>query len=574
MKIEKFDPGLLSVLWLAETEAPNLEYGPFGTIMALGAGGENGPMLASVFVRCADPEVAGDIDAIGAWVSPSGGRLVTATLPVTHLSKLSDLDGVERIYPGEYLRPQLDQALAKTRVLNYRTANALTGAGVVIGVVDSGVDASHSAFAGRILRVWDQTLPGPGVREGTMGSELTGSGLPSSVDDRGHGTHVAGIAAGRHAEYGGVAPGATLLVVKTLRSTTQIAQGIQYIFRVARELGRPAVVNLSLSAHWDSHDGKDPLSEVIDRESGPGRIVCAAAGNDGNESIHARRTIEPAETVSIRLRVPPRAVHIVVLNGWYGGDGTLEFAVRSPSDAQTPWQAVITPDNPRRTYAVPGGQINVVTGGRRSENGDFAVRIELLAATVGHGVQAGVWQLLARNAGAQPRVLDAWVLDGVHQHVAFSGKSVDDSALIGAPGAAGRAITVGSYTTRVAWRDSEGTQQRIGLQPDSVSDFSSAGPLRGGNLKPDLVAPGAMIISARSAAADSDPHAQVGADCLIMQGTSMATPFVTGIVALLLEQNPRLSPEEAKAEFQKRCRVPGQPPGTYDPKWGYGFVTF
>jgi subtilisin family serine protease len=448
----------------------------------------------------------------------------------------------------------------------------LSGAGVVIGIVDSGIDASHPAFRGRIHSIWDQLLPGPGAREGAIGAVLSGANLQSSIDESGHGTHVAGIAAGKHVRYGGVAPDATLVIVKTRRSTAQVAEGLRYVFRVAAELGRPAVVNLSLGGHGDAHDGSDPLSKAIDEETGPGRIVCAAAGNDGKEGIHARRTIEPGSTVGIRFRVPPSSAHIVVLNGWYAGTAALEFALRSPSDVQTEWQGTIASGDPLRTYETPRTRVNLVTRDSNPSNGDRSVRAELLAERAGEGVTPGVWQMFVRNAGSESARLDVWITDGGGQYAGFSGTSVDDTCLIGTPGAAARAITVGSYTTRVEWQDAKGGVHRIGLALDDISDFSSCGPLRNGAEKPDLVAPGAMIVSSRSATADSDPYVQVGVDCLVMQGTSMATPFVTGITALLLQRNPRMTPEEVKAELKRRCQIPGKPAGAYDGRWGFGLV--
>jgi subtilisin family serine protease len=124
---------------------------------------------------------------------------------------------------------------------------------------------------------------GPGVAEGSYGLELSGASNESSKDTDGHGTHVAGIAAGAGAKYGGVAPKATLVIVKTDFQDAQIAEGIRYVFRVAGELGLPAVVNLSLGGHFDAHDGSDSLSQLINQESGPGRIVCCAAGNEGSD---------------------------------------------------------------------------------------------------------------------------------------------------------------------------------------------------------------------------------------------------------------------------------------------------
>lgn len=102
---------------------------------------------------------------------------------------------MHRIVPAHRLRLLMDVAGVKVGVRRFQDASGLTGEGVVVGVVDSGIEPAHPSFAGRILRIWDQTLAGRGVPEGRYGAELTGEALSLSRDTNGHGTHVAGIAA-------------------------------------------------------------------------------------------------------------------------------------------------------------------------------------------------------------------------------------------------------------------------------------------------------------------------------------------------------------------------------------------
>lgn len=94
----------------------------------------------------------------------------------------------------------------RVKLPEFENSTGLTGVGVVVGIIDSGIDPNHPEFQGRILSIWDQTLAGPGVAEGQYGWELTGNLLVASRDTDGHGTHVAGIAAGAGATFTGVAP--------------------------------------------------------------------------------------------------------------------------------------------------------------------------------------------------------------------------------------------------------------------------------------------------------------------------------------------------------------------------------
>jgi len=105
-----------------------------------------------------------------------------------------------------------------------------------------------------------------------------------------------------------------------------------------------------------------------------------------------------------------------------------------------------------------------------------------------------------------------------------------------------------------------------------ISDFSCEGPLRNGEQKPDVAAPGAMIVSALSADASYERSQKINDKFVVLAGTSMAAPFITGIIALLLQRNPLLKPEEIKNILHINSFVPGQPAGTFDPKWGFGLL--
>jgi subtilisin family serine protease len=409
------------------------------------------------------------------------------------------------------------------------------------------------------------------VSEGGYGIELTGTQLTTSRDEEGHGTHVAGIAAGADSTYGGVAPEADYVIVKSDLQDAHIADAIRYIFRVASELGRPAVVNLSLGGHADAHDGTDSLSQIIDAESGPGRIVCCAAGNEGNDNIHGQAIVSKGQMATMRFRVPDTLVGIAWLNAWYSGDNTFEVSVRSPGGFVTPFQGVISSGNPSREYSLPDAKIQVVTPGPDPVNGDHNFFVQIRNTVTNFPVKGGVWQLRVRNTSTTDGRVDVWTLDD-RSAVFFSGTSAQDSMKIGSPGAAKSAITVASYTTKAKWQDSSGTAQEVGLALDNISDFSSEGPLRNNAQKPDVAAPGAMIVSALSADSFPDPANRVNEKYVVMAGTSMATPFVAGLIALLLQRDPSIKPEVVKELLRENSLIPGKKPGTFDPKWGFGLI--
>ncbi len=530
------------------------------------------PARTVVFIYCdEDAQLDHLQEELGIQINQSTGTVRTAFLPMESLDPLSEEPAIHRIKPSRYLRPLMDVAPGKVNLPQFKTATGLSGKGVVIGVVDTGIDPNHPAFKGRILRTWDQTLPGSGVSEGGYGIELTGTQLTTSRDEEGHGTHVAGIAAGADSTYGGVAPEADYVIVKSDLQDAHIADAIRYIFRVASELGRPAVVNLSLGGHADAHDGTDSLSQIIDAESGPGRIVCCAAGNEGNDNIHGQATVSKGQMATMRFRVPDTLVGIAWLNAWYSGDNTFEVSVRSPGGFVTPFQGVISSGNPSREYSLPDAKIQVVTPGPDPVNGDHNFFVQIRNTVTNFPVKGGVWQLRVRNTSTTDGRVDVWTLDD-RSAVFFSGTSAQDSMKIGSPGAAKSAITVASYTTKAKWQDSSGTAQEVGLALDNISDFSSEGPLRNNAQKPDVAAPGAMIVSALSADSFPDPANRVNEKYVVMAGTSMATPFVAGLIALLLQRDPSIKPEVVKELLRENSLIPGKKPGTFDPKWGFGLI--
>lgn len=533
------------------------------------------PIRTLVFIYCDEQADLSHLSQYGIQINQNRGRVRTAFLPIGSLDRLSEEPAIERIKPSRKLHWRMDVAPQKVALPSFTQKNSqLTGKGVVIGVIDSGIDSEHPAFSGRILRIWDQTLSGKGVAEGSYGSELIDKYTAMSVDTDGHGTHVAGIAGGSDKEFCGVAPQAEFIIVKTDLQDAHIADAVRYVFRVASEMGLPSVVNLSLGGHADGHDGTDSLSKIINAQTGPGRIVCTAAGNEGNDNIHGQTIVSSGDMSTMRFGAPLNQVGIVWLNGWYSRDSELEISLRSPNGFVTPFQPIITDDNPSQEYNLSDARVQIVTPGKDPMNGDYNFFVQIRGTGEGQfnqPVPGGVWQLRLRNTCSKETRVDVWTLDDAGS-VFFTGKSIADSVKIGSPGCASSAVTVASYTTKAKYIDIDGKERPMGLELDTISEFSSEGPLRNGDCKPDIAAPGAMIVSALSSDADLDRSMIINSKFVALAGTSMATPFVTGLVALLLQRNPKLDPEGLKELLYKNSSIPGKQKGVFDRKWGFGLI--
>ena len=380
MKYQKIGPGLLNALLDVEERGsrPALAIRSRTLAVAHNTDSQKEPSVP-VFLRCKEQANFADLAKLGVRVNESSGTVRTAYLPVRALDSLSDHKDVQRIAPSRKLRKRLDVALTTVHIPQFRTSTGTIGAGVIIGIVDTGIDPNHPSFAGRILRIWDQTVSGPGVAEGGFGLELKGAAITASRDRDGHGTHVSGIAAGSHPKFGGVAPGASIVFVKTDFSDSHIGSGIRYIFRVARDLNLPAVVNLSLGGHFDAHDGSDELSTLIDQEVGPGRIVVCAAGNEGEDNIHATAKIKKNQVTLFRVAVPSSDVPIL-LNGWYSAKDKFEIAVDPPTGLGTGFQGVIATGNPAKSFNLAAGRVFITTPGPDPVNGDLRFRSKSIRA--------------------------------------------------------------------------------------------------------------------------------------------------------------------------------------------------
>ena len=129
-----------------------------------------------------------------------------------------------------------------------------------------------------------------------------------------------------------------------------------------------------------------------------------------------------------------------------------------------------------------------------------------------------------------------------------------------------------SFTTKNVWTDVDGTQRQVRFALDNISPFSSPGPLRKGQEKPDVTAAGAAIASALSADSGPDRAFILSPTMRIDMGTSMATPFITGVVALLLQQQNDLTPAVVKQRLKAASRVPNKPTNTFDEHFGFGLI--
>jgi len=533
-------------------------------------GAEESAKLARVvvFFKCASDANFDDLQDTGIEINAGGHEIRTAIVPLDDLPRLTDHPQVEYVTAAEKLHLLMDAASKKVHLPEFRVRDGknLTGKGVIIGIIDTGIDANHPAFKGRILRIWDQTIKnGKGVPEGNFGVEYSGNDLVKSKDENGHGTHVAGIAASAGKKYGGIAPEASLVVVKTTQLDAHIDAAIKYIARIAKDA--PAVVNISLGKHTDAHDGTDFLSQAIDKCVRKGFIICCAAGNEAQEDIHAQAEVIQGKTTKItcaHLYNKNGSYARLTFNGWYSHADEIEVAVQTENGETTGYQSVISGGKHNKKYVLKDESVAYISTPAPRLNGDHNFRVYLTPPQ--DADEPFTWTLMLRGrkvAGKGARV-DVWC----YQDGSFTSHA-SPSITIGSPGCATSAITVAAYTTKTEWKDASGQSRSIkDLKLDTLAPFSSRGPRRDGKPKPDLTAPGAVIVSCCSQDSRPPRDKVIDSNYVVRGGTSMAAPFAAGVIALLLSEDPQLDPAGVLAKLNYDT-------AEHDANaWGRGLITF
>lgn len=506
--------------------------------------------------------------------------------------------------------------------------HGLTGRGVVVGIVDTGLDLAHDDFRDaqgrtRVLYAWDQgatdgTPPGVvGAHVLDYGHECTAARIDAGecpmTDHVGHGTHVAGIAAGDGSatgnglpayRYVGTAPEADLIIVRAGDNgftSDQLLEGVAYILARAEQLGRPAVVNLSVSTQAGPHDGSTLLERGLNALAGPGRLLVAGAGNQGvnrNESpafvrapSHATDTLAVGASAMHTLVVPPYTPRPGAVNDgallelWYEGEDSLTITIVSPRG-----DSLVAATGDSALVQTAGGTIGILNavGGPQATNGDHVALIAIADEIEAAPPDSGRWTIHVQKVrGAASGGYHLWLVGGTFDNpvqLALLEGGTTNTHLVGSPATADRVIAVAGHVTRHEWTAEDGAMRGFPFREPlgDIAAFSSPGPRRDGVLKPEISAPAKAVVSARAregANFESIPWLveEDGVHAALI-GTSMAAPFVTGVAALMLQLEPRLTPETFRELLAGTARqdaftvVPhtGEPSGNPNAQWGYG----
>lgn len=530
-------------------------------------------------------------------------RIAARKIKLSELRELTESEDVAFVELGEPLKHP-DSIISVGSVsppsMNARNIPGRDSGGrdVLIGIIDvGGFDFAHPDFTRteggqtrtRWLRIWDQRggpRPAPSgfgygseIRQEHMEAALnSGVSLPawalepqSRMAAESHGTHVASIAAGnrgvcRNALIAGVLIDLPDEFARNRRNSfydsTRVAEAVSYLCRLADDLGRPVSINISLGTNGGAHDASNAASRWIDHElATPGRAVCVAAGNAGQEAPAGPGDIGFAVgRIHTSGRVAARGLTqdidwIVVGNGiadvsenelelWYSGADRFAVSVTPPD---MPTIGPIEPGQYVQNHKLPSGcMLSIYNELYHPANGENYLAVYLSPFLKPDnpvvGVSPGKWRVRLHGIEIRDGRYHGWIerddprprgVNGEQEYwnfPSFFGEASNiDSNSVSSLACGHRIISVAN----------------LDLPNERINISSSQGPTRDGRQKPDVAAPGTNIVAANGFFGDGDEP------WIAMTGTSMASPYVAGVVGLMLEAEPRLTSAQVAGIIQR-----------------------
>lgn len=494
-------------------------------------------------------------------ITPLLGGYAIAELTEQQLLQLSEEPLVEYIEKPKALSFAVYEGKLVSCIPSVqRSPLSLTGQGILVGIVDSGIDLLHPDFrkedgTTRVVGLWDQTLnsealgksPPEGYERGVYFSEAEINEMLNSEervptrDISGHGTHVAGIAAGNgrasRGENRGVAYEADILVVKLgnpntegFPQTAQLMMGIDFCVREGIRRNQPLALNLSYGNNYGSHTGTSLIETYLDTVSNMGRTtICVGSGNEGNLARHATAKLQERQDFTFEFAVAPGEFNLAI-QIWKQYTDIFSIRMIAPSGA-----SLVLNEDLQGTYryVVDGTETLWYFGEPAPYSIAQEIYLELIPDGVNETIRSGVWKLIISPRQIVQGQVDLWMPSGISisADTGFLVPNVERTFTI--PSTASNPIAVGAYNG----------------DTDSFAPFSGRGYFCCGVVKPDLVAPGVDILSCAP-----------GGGYTSRTGTSMACPFVTGSVALLMQygivqkNDPFLFGQKAKAYLIRGAR--------------------
>ncbi len=553
----------------------------------------------------------GNLQANGILVGAHVGDVVSFKFPLSQLDQVLLIAGFERIEMAGMIKPLLNKTPGDVRADSVWAGIGLpqgyTGKDVIIGITDWGFDYSSPMFydttltSTRIIAAWDQfKTSGPAPLGYSYGTEFStpadfiaaGSDTSNIYSYATHGTHVAGIAGGSGAgtEYRGIAFEANYLFTTFLVDEASVLDAWQWMFDKAESEGKRLVVNMSWGLyHLGAIDGTSILSQGLDNFSALNVVFVTSAGNNGQVNFHLEKDFI-GDTLQSRINFYSSATLTTVWGqsihiwGQPGNEFTGGFKILTNSNGylgESPDYSTLTTTSYIDSFIVVNTVdtvwYNLSADNAYPSNGRPQIRMRIKFPPSG-------LKIVLKSSAPSGKV-HYWNVTELTNDVGNWGMpfiasgpgtvSGNDQYGIGTPACSKSAITVAAYTAEYPLIN--GTI--VGGTP---AYFTSIGPLMNDSMKPDIAAPGVQVVSSISSYTDASFSTFTSVDFngrtypfAKFSGTSMSSPVVAGVVALILDANQYLAPSQVKNIIKQTARIDshtGMIPSIGDTKWGWGKV--